>query len=201
MTPESPETLSLSTPPTMLAPRARDDQPNPARVYHDTKAPGSRSAIRAALNRIGGWLLNLDRPATWEETSGVPWGRVRAEHIRILRARLAECAAPRTTNRDLSLLRSVLEIAWELKQIDTDDYQRAIHVKGVDKDKTKAGRALKPDELRALRRAAGELGARAGAVLALMYGAGLRRFEIGRVEIEGVDLDTGQIVVPGKRNK
>jgi len=126
---------------------------------------------------------------------------VRAEHVRILRARLAERSAPRTTNRDLSLLRSVLEIAWELKQMGTDDYQRAIHVKGVDKDKTKAGRALSPDELRELRRAAGEISARAGAVLALMYGAGLRRFEIGRLDLVGVDLDTGAIDVPGKRNK
>jgi integrase len=177
------------------------DPVNPARVYHDSKALGSRSAIRAALNRIAGWLLALDRAATWNETCGVPWGEVRAEHVRILRARLAEQSAPRTTNRDLSLLRSVLEIAWELKQMSTDDYHRAIHVKGVDKDKTKAGRALSPDELRELRRAAGEISTRAGAVLALMYGAGLRRFEIGRLDLVGVDLDTGAIDVPGKRNK
>src|SRR6266702_2230303 len=179
---------------------------NPARVYHDAKAKGSRPAVRSVLNRLAGWLLGLDRAATWEETTALPWWEVRARHVSLLRARLVEAGAARTTNRDLSLLRSVLTVAWENEQMPLEAYQRAVHVKGVDKDKTKAGRALKVEELRELMKTCEEMpereGVRAAAILATMYGAGLRRVEIARgVLYESVDVETGEIRVLGKRSK
>lgn len=185
--------------------------PNPAAVYHDAKAPGSRPAIRAVLNRIAGWLLGKDSPCSWEETIRVPWWEVRARHVGIIRARLVECAAPRTVNRDLSLLRSVLATAWASEMLSTDAYQHAIHVKGVDKDKSKAGRQLEISEVRRMvqtgrawsevDRNGVELGPRALAVLALMYAGGLRRAEVAGVLKDGIDLENGTIALIGKRQK
>jgi integrase/recombinase XerD len=173
---------------------------NPAIVYHDAKALGSRAAIRSALRRIAGWLLGLDRPTTWAEATSLPWWEVRARHVALVRARLSEIAAPRTVNRDLSLLRGVLTVAWENELISTDAYRHAAHVKGVDKDRTKAGRALDASELRQLVQAAREE-PRTLAALAFMYGAGLRRAEVVSISVENVDLPAGKLLVLGKRRK
>jgi site-specific recombinase XerD len=179
--------------------------PNPALIYHDAKAKGSRPAVRAVLNRIAGWLLGKDRPTDWGDTCRLPWWEIRARHVHAIRSRLMEVSAPRTVNRDLSLLRSVMTIAWENEQIPTDAYHHAKHVKGVDKDKTKAGRALEVSELHALV-GAGEAwetpdGPRALAVLALMYAGGLRRAEVAGALRENFDPSGSKIALVGKRGK
>lgn len=180
---------------------------NPAIVYHDAKDEGSRPAIRAVLNRIAAWLVGAERALSWEKTTLIPWWEVRARHVALVRAKLIETSAPRTVNRDLSILRNVLRIAWENEQMTTDQYQHARGVRGVDKDKSKAGRALSVEELRALVRAARELAAgdppdaRPLAALALMYGAGLRRAEVVGVRVENLDLDHARLALVGKRRK
>jgi integrase len=98
-------------------------------------------------------------------------------------------------------------VAWEDELLSTDAYTRAIHVRGVDKDRVRAGRALEASELQALVRAARAwgkeepAGLRAGAILALMYGAGLRRAEVANILVDNVDLDAARLVVVGKRGK
>jgi site-specific recombinase XerD len=179
--------------------------PNPAIIYHDAKAKGSRPAVRAVLNRIAGWLLGKDRPTDWGETCRLPWWEIRARHVSLIRSQLAEVSAPRTVNRDLSLLRSVLRVAWENETISTDAYHHAVGIRGVDKDKTKAGRALEVTELHALVRAGEEWeapeGPRALAVLALMYSGGLRRAEVAGAVTENFDADGSKIALVGKRGK
>ncbi len=179
--------------------------PNPALIYHDAKASGSRPAVRAVLNRIAGWLLGREGPTDWGETCRLPWWEIRARHVSLIRSRLVEHSSPRTVNRDLSLLRSVLRVAWENETITTDAYHHAIGIRGVDKDKSKAGRALEASELHALVRA-GEAwdppeGPRALAVLALSYAAGLRRAEVAGVLRANLDFEHGKIALVGKRGK
>lgn len=178
---------------------------NPALVYHDSKAVGSRPAIRSVLCRIAGWLLNRDGAATWAEVTNLPWWELRARHVSVIRARLVETVSPRTVNRDLSILRAVITVAWANEQISTDAYQHAVHVKGVDKDTTKAGRTLTGEELKTLFVTCTEFGPKKGslmaAMLVVMFGAGLRRIEITRLSLEDVDLTTGTLHVLGKRNK
>lgn len=179
--------------------------PNPAIVYHDAKAKGSRPAVRAVLNRIAGWLLSRDGPTAWGETCRLPWWEIRARHVSLIRSRLAENSAPRTVNRDLSILRSVLRVAWENETISTDAYHHAVGIRGVDKDKSKAGRALEVSELHALVRA-GEAweapeGPRALAVLALTYSGGLRRAEVAGALRDNFDPDGSKIALVGKRGK
>jgi integrase len=179
--------------------------PNPAVVYTASKAEGSRAAVRSALCKLAGWLLGRDRPATWDEASALPWWEVRARHVAVLRARLVEHAAPRTVNRDLSILRSVLKTAWRNDQMDTDAYMKATAEPGVGPDSTKSGRALDPAEVRTLLTTCEEMGPpagpRAAAILALMYGAGLRRIQIARLDVADVNLDSGAVTNVGKRAK
>lgn len=189
--------LALPAPASALA-SGGEKSINPAIIYIGALAGGSRPAIRSALCRLAGWLLGLDRPASWEEASRLPWWEVRARHVAALRSRLAACAAPRTVNRDLSALRSVLRVAWEAEQMSSDAYQRAVGVRGVSKDETKAGRPLSPVEVRALLDTPDSM---AAAVVATMYGGGLRRVEITRLKLEDVDLETGALRVHGKRDK
>jgi integrase/recombinase XerD len=175
---------------------------NPAIVYHDARAAGSRAAIRSVLRKIAGWLNGRDGPLSWREACEVPWWEVRARHVALIRSRLAESAAARTVNRDLSILRGVLTVAWENELIETDAYTRAVHIKGVDQDHSKSGRALEVDELRQLVKTAAEAeDPRPLAALGLMYGAGLRRAEVVSIQIENVDLIDRKILLIGKRRK
>lgn len=179
--------------------------PNPAVVYVASKGEGSRAAIRSVLCRLAGWLLGRAAPATWDEACALPWWEVRARHVSVLRARLVEVAAPRTINRDLSVLRAVLRTAWRNDQMATDPYMKAVAEPGVGPDASKTGRALDPAEMRALLRVCEEMaapaGPRAAAILALMYGAGLRRVQIARLDVADVDLGALAITNVGKRDK
>jgi len=179
--------------------------PNPALVYYLAKAKGSQPAIKSVLRRLAGWLLGRVAPASWEEAVSLAWWEIRSRHVVLLRGRLIEVSTPRTVNRDLSVLRSVLETAWKNNQMDTDSYQKAVSEKGVEKDTTKAGRALAPSEITSLMAACSEMapprGPMAAAILAIMYGAGLRRIEVAKLELGAVAFDTGALSVLGKRNK
>lgn len=183
MTPESPGTLSETTPIATLAPYARDDQPNPARLYHDAKGVGSRPAIRASLGKIAGWLLGLGRHATWEETCSVPWWEIRARHVERIGALLVEeKAASSTINQCLSFLRAVLKVCWRNERMTTDVYMRTRDVKWAPEDEVSVGRDLAKEEIQDLISACYTWppaeAMRRAAYIAAMYAGGLRRAEV-----------------------
>src|SRR5262245_58441191 len=92
---------------------------NPARVYLDPLAPGSRPAMRAALRRIAG-LVGL----AWER---LPWHFLRYEHTSAIRARLLELGlAPSTVNRCLSALRGVLGESLTMGLLSAQDHAHAV---------------------------------------------------------------------------
>jgi len=84
----------------------------------------------------------------------------------------------------------VLKAAWRLGQLDTDAYMHAVDVKDVRLSGELRGRALQGDERTRLFDAAMSdprpLGRRDAAMLALLYGCGLRR-------AEAAALDTGDV--------
>lgn len=179
--------------------------PNPAVAYLASLAPGSRPAAESVLRALAGWLRGQDRPATREEVAALPWWELRHAHVQALRSKLVTAYAPRSVNRALSILRGVLNMAWKNDQMTTDAFQKAASVKGVEKDDTKAGRALEPGEVEALMQACAERpeedGLRDAAIIAVMYAAGLRRAEIAGLDVAAFDPTTSALVVVGKRNK
>jgi integrase len=171
---------------------------NPALVYVASLAPGSRRTMRTALDIIAAMI------APGVGAKMFPWHRLRYQHGAAVRSQLAETYAPATANKMLAALRSVMKHAFALGLIDADEYERVRHFESVRGARVPRGRALPNGELRALFGACeGSTpgGARNAALLAILYGGGLRRSEVVALDLGDFDGDTGQLVVNGKGNK
>jgi site-specific recombinase XerD len=134
------------------------------------------------------------------------WGRVRYQHATAVRAVLAERYSHTTANRMLSAFRGVLKAAWRLDQIGTEEFQRAVDFAAVKGASLPAGRAITAGELRALFNACAAdrtpAGARDAALMAVLYGAGLRRSEVVALNLDDYDRESGVLLVRhGKGNK
>lgn len=174
---------------------------HPARVYIASLSAGSRPAMRGSLQVIAE-LLTGGR-CSWET---MPWHMLRVQHTQALRANLAGRYAASTANKMLAALRGVLRAAWELGQIDTDPYQRAVSVRAVRGETVPRGRSISKGELRALfgacLRDRTPIGARDAALLAVLYGSGLRRAEAAGLDVSDYDPESGSLRVrAGKGNK
>ena len=172
---------------------------HPAAVYLARLAPGSRRAMGRALEH----LASLASPGSTMEH--LPWHLLRYQHTQALRARLVEAGfAPATVNRHLAALRGVMREAWQLGLMPTDDYHRAVAVKGARGTRLLRGRALDAREVRALFAACDPsrpAGARDAAMLALLYGCGLRRAEVAGLELADVEGGAVAVRVRGKGDR
>ncbi len=173
---------------------------HPAAVYLASLAKRSQRTMRGDLNTIAGVLTSGRCDAVT-----LQWGAVRYQHAAAVRAALAESYAHTTANRMLSALRGVLKAAWRLGQLPTEEYHRAIDLPAIKGETLPRGRALTPGELRALFSTCNDgtsAGARDAALLALLYGAGLRRSEVVALDLADYDGESGALAVrSGKGNK
>ena len=142
------------------------------------------------------------------DVESLPWSELRYEHVTALRTKLTERGlAPATVNKYLAAVRGVMREAWRLGQIDAETYQRIAAVQGVRGSTLPAGRGLGPGELGALMRVCAEshspAGARDAAIIALAYGAGLRRAELAGLDVADLvdDGDGITATIRGKGNK
>lgn len=167
---------------------------HPAAVYLASLAPGSRRTMRGALDAIAAILTQGRCNAI-----ALDWSLIRYQHAAAVRAVLADCYAPAGANKMLAALRGVLRAAWRLGLMSADDYQLAADVEAVRGSTLPAGRALSSGELRALFRACADdarpSGTRDAAILALAYGAGLRRSEIIALDLDHLDTESGALTV------
>ena len=174
---------------------------HPVEVYLAQLAPNSRRAVRSDLNRIAAILSGGGA-----DFAGIPWHRLRYEHVAAIRQRLAAEYAPASANRMLSSLRGVLRESWNLGLLSAEELQRAIRVKAVRGSRLPAGRALTAGEIRTLFRVCAEdrrpAGVRDAALLAVLYGAGVRRAEAVQLDLGDFDAESGAVRVrSGKGNK
>jgi integrase/recombinase XerD len=169
---------------------------HPAAVYLARLAPGSRRAMRQALATIAG-LTN-------HTAESMPWSAVRYQHSQAIRTHLAEHYAPASTNKLLCALRGVLQECYRLGLMTAEDYYRASDVQSVKGSKLLRGRALTALELEhlfSICNTSTPIGARDAALLAVVYGAGLRRSEAVALSLIDYNRVSGAIVVKGKGNK
>jgi len=174
---------------------------HPAAVYLARLGAGSRRTMRSALDTIAGIVSGGAADATQ-----LDWGALRYQHTAAVRAILADRYAPATTNRMLAALRGVLREAWRLGYLDAETYQRSADLAPIREETLPRGRALGAGEIAALMAACetdpGLGGIRDGAMLALMYGAGLRRSEVVGLDLADLDVATGALTVrQGKGHK
>jgi site-specific recombinase XerD len=182
-------------------PRGVNLAEHPVAVYLAQLGEDSRPAMKSGLAKIA---AIVDARAThWT----LPWHQIRFQHTQALRAALVSRYGERTVNRMLSALRGVLKAAWQLGQIDTDDYRRALDFKSVNTaNLAPAGRSVSIEEVRTLLRAAAEQDAprswRDQALFIAMFAGGLRRQEASALDTAQYDPAIGSIEVRrGKRGK
>jgi len=173
---------------------------HPAAVYLAGLGPGSRRTMGRSLDVIAAELTG-GRVA---DRFGLSWGSIRYQHMKAVRARLAEVYAPKTASKMLSAVRGVLGAAFDLGQMPATAYQRCVRVRGIKAERLLSGRALTAGEVAAMFAAcaadATAAGCRDAAVLALLR-CGLRRAEVAAAEVADVDLAGGGIRVMGKGGK
>lgn len=181
---------------------ALEDVRNPVFVYLGRMQRGaSQHTMRQSLEHLadlasGGKIGAL----------ALPWHRLKYRDTAALRAELVELDyRPATINLRLAALRGVLREAWRLELMPADAYQRATDLESVSAKPLPRGRALPAGEVHALfsgvQADLGIRGLRDVAIMALLYGCGLRRAELVRTRLVDVDVATGTLRVIGKGNR
>lgn len=174
---------------------------HPALVYLARLAPGSRRTMTEALT-VMARVLTSGRCDLWS----LAWEELRYAHTAALRSVLAERYAPATVNKMMAALRGTLKECWRLGLVSAEDFHRAADLPAVRGSTLPRGRALSAGELRALleicRRDKTTAGMRDGALIATLYGAGLRRAEAVALEVSDYNGETGALTVrSGKGRK
>jgi integrase len=173
---------------------------HPAAVYLASLAAGSRRTMRGALDTIADDLV----PGA--DARSFPWQELRYQHTAAVRATLAARLSPATANKMLSALRGVLRTCRRLGLMSAEDATAAADLPPVRGSTLPRGRGLSAGELRALFHACSQdptpAGRRDAAIVAVAYGAGLRRSEVVGLTLEDVDLGSGALTVrAGKGRK
>lgn len=110
---------------------------HPAMVYLASLAPGSRRGVRSSL-QVCSELLSSGQ-CDWQT---LPWHLLGPQHTQALRAALADRYAAASANKMLAAIRGVLRAAWELGQIETDRYHRAVAFRSVRGQTLPRGRSI-----------------------------------------------------------
>jgi len=167
----------------VLARRPEAHPTDPVAVYLAGLAPSGRVTVARRLVAVAR-LLGV-------EPERVPWAALRSQHVIVIRARLLDGGrlAPATVNLTLAALRGVARAAWRLGLMTAEELAQVRDVPPARGSRLPAGRSATGGELAALLAACGRdpapAGVRDGALLAVLYGAGLRRAELaglGRVD-------------------
>jgi len=150
--------------------------------------------MRQALDTIAAELI-----AGRCDAMTLDWTQVRYQHTAAVRAVLAEKLAPATVNKMLSAVRGVLKECWRLGYVAAEDFHRAADLPPVRGTSLPHGRALSMGELRTLFGACGAdkrpAGARDAAMLAVLYGAGLRRSELVGLNVSDYNSEKAEVRV------
>jgi len=172
----------------------RNPADNPAAIYRDSLSRGSFWAVHHSLETIVK-LLGATDPWSY------PWHRLRYRDTARVRAQLVERYAPATVNKILSALRGVLKTCWRLGLMDAETYARAADVANLRAKTLPSGRAVERDEVRALFAACDDspAGRRDAAMLAILYGGGLRRAELCGLDV--ADFDAAGCVITVRSGK
>ena len=171
---------------------------HPAAVYLAGLSPGSRPAMRQALNALAQLLTN-----GYCDALTLNWAALRYKHTAAVRAVLMEKYSPAYANKMLSALRRVLKEALRLELMDARDFSRAVDIRNVKVSKELQGRALSEEEIGALMQVCFNdptpIGYRDAALIAILRGSGLRRGEVVALSIADFDPNTGAIKVRGAK--
>jgi integrase len=167
---------------------------HPASVYLASLSQGSLPTMQQTLNAIAGLLTNGECDA-----STLNWAELRYKHTSAIRTALKQKYAPATANKMLCALRRVLKEAARLDLINPLDYSKAVDFKSIKGNSLLKGRALSKDEISNLidicKADSTPSGARDGALIAILRGAGLRRAEAANLTLKDFNPEIGALEV------
>ena len=158
--------------------------------------------MRESLDAVARLLSTVQADA-----ESFDWSSLRYQHTTAVRAALLDTVSEKTgqplsvatVNKTLAALRGVLREAWRLGQLSAEDYQHAADIPTVRGEVVPRGRALTAGEVRSLFVSCAADGSAAGsrdaAMLALLYGAGLRRAELVGIDREDYDAGAGALTI------
>lgn len=221
--PPPPDTALVPRPPAQLQapPEVLDGQlvprsgPSaaPFDAFMAACSPSSKATMRAALQAA----VNILAPGSTAET--YPWAAL--DHVAVAhvldkltvvdkRTGKLRRASPATLNLTRAALRKMARTLFGLRLLSIDERQRIDDTKPARGKRDARGRALDDKELRKLfhacqRDAASEAhperraaGLRDAALLAVLYGGGLRRDEASKLDVGDVDQAAATLRVQGK---
>jgi len=167
---------------------------HPAAVYLSSLSEGSRRTMLSSLNAIAHLLTEGECDAF-----ALDWSKLRYHHTAAVRTALKQRLAPTTTNKMLVALRQVLTVAYRLDLIEASDYHKAVDISNVKGTGQLRGRALTTDEIKSLidccYEQGNEIALRDAAVIAILRCGGIRRQEMVRLELDDLDLKTGELAI------
>jgi integrase len=130
---------------------------------------------------------------------------LRYQHTAAIRAALIERYKPSTANKALAALRGVLKEAGPLGYMTAEDFHRAADVPTIKAQTLPRGRALAAGEIAVLMSSCNRDGspaeARDAALVALLYGAGLRRSEAVSADLSDYNPETGELSIRGAKGR
>lgn len=180
---------------------------NPALVYlarlgGETSGPTMARVLRRVSATLSRWAGIPADP--WH---AVPWAALRYQHVAALRAGWQRQGLhARTIAQYLAAVRGVVDEAENLGLLPPDEARKVRKVRGprLHADEDPAGRAVSLEELAVLFAVCSAetlRGRRDRALLALLFGGGLRRREAARLRVEDFDASRGELRVVGKGRK
>jgi site-specific recombinase XerD len=172
---------------------------NPVVVYLGKQSPAGRSSLQGALRWvfkvIGGDYMNPN-----------VWGAFSYEILENLKRRLQDTGkSPATINHALSAVRGVLRVCKRMGIITRDLLDDCLEVENIKhSNPLLTGREVSYNEVAKILtvcRDGTPAGIRDSALVAFLWGAGLRRHEVAALKLSSVDMETGRVIVEGKGSK
>jgi integrase/recombinase XerC len=176
-------------------------QLSPLTLYLARLAPSSRVTmtyvLQDAADRLG--LADID-------IHDVPWHCVEPGHLTALVATLrADDYAPNTTSLYVNAIRGVMNEAWRQNLISHDQLLKIRSVKPVNGTRLSKGKNIRRTLIRELMEVCAAdprpQGRRDAAIIAILYGSGMRKSESVNVDLAQVDFVERSLQVLGKGNK
>ncbi len=173
----------------------------PATIYlNSLGSDTSREKMHSLINGIAR-MLNKDALFDTYDWSTLTYDDV----YKIINKLKRQQKTPNTINTYLAAVKGVAKEAWRIKMIDIEEYQHIKEIKRVKGSRTDTGRALTVAELNQMIdhciQETGPIAMRDACLIALVYGAGLRRSEAASLPLSSYSKKKGEIKVIGKGNK
>jgi len=189
--------------------------PSPVDIYLGKQSRAGRVALEGALRFVAQTLEGRGRVGAGRPRRGTPhtqplpvsfWAQCNYEYLENVKRRLVDTGKkPATINQALSAIRGVLRVCARMGIISRDTLEGCLEVGNI-KTSTDvlAGREVACSEVEKILTVCNTPtpgGVRDSAIVALMWGAGLRRGEVAGLRVGSVDTLTGRVVVEGKGAK